>query len=107
MPDRLPTIETGRLRLRPFRASDADGWIATHDAAFAARGEMHLAITLRDTDELLDAIALPVVDAAAPPPRGSRRALMVQDAPCCERTSPMALERPRRAAVAGWCCSRS
>lgn len=94
----IPTIETPRLRLRPFRAADAavvtalledgevsrtlasipypyrrsyaDEWIATHAPVFAARGEIHLAITLRDSDHVLGAIALLVADAGATPELG-------------------------------------
>lgn len=90
----LPTIDSARLRLRPFRADDAaavttllddpevsktlasipypylrryaDAWIETHAALFSACHELHLAITLRDTDELLGAMALLVKDPEAP-----------------------------------------
>ncbi|MBY0279875.1 GNAT family N-acetyltransferase [Candidatus Binatia bacterium] len=86
----IPTIETTRLRLRPFRAGDAatvaalledpevsrtlssvpypyrqqyaEDWIATHEDVFTARGEIDLAITMRDGAELVGAISLLVPD---------------------------------------------
>lgn len=85
-PPSIPTLETARLRLRPFVPDDAgtvtellddsrvsatlegipfpyrrvhaDGWIAAHATVFAERRELHLAIERRAPPELLGAIAL-------------------------------------------------
>lgn len=98
MPEQLPSLATVRLRLRPFRPDDAasvtellddrrvsatlatipypylqvyaEQWIATHAALFAERGEIHLAIVLRESDELLGAIGLLVKHSSAPPELG-------------------------------------
>jgi RimJ/RimL family protein N-acetyltransferase len=86
---RQPTLETGRLLLRPFTLSDApdvkrlagdraiadttlniphpyeDGmaekWIATHQPQFEAGKLANFAITLRDTAELTGAVGLSIV----------------------------------------------
>ena len=82
----LPTLETDRLVLRPFRAADgpdvrrlagdprvaattlniphpyeegmAEGWIGTHEEAFAEGRGLTLAVTLRNEGTLVGAIGL-------------------------------------------------
>lgn len=84
--DRLPTLETDRLRLRPFTLDDADAvqrlaghaavadttlniphpysrsmaesWIGTHPAEFAEGRGVTLALTLRENGELVGAMNL-------------------------------------------------
>jgi RimJ/RimL family protein N-acetyltransferase len=86
MPRDQPTIQTGRLILRPFRAADApqvrrlagaraiadttaniphpypegaaEEWIASHPPLFEARKLVTFAVTLKDNDELVGAISL-------------------------------------------------
>ncbi len=83
-----PTLEAGRVVLRPFNHCDApavqrlagdreiasttlliphpyedglaESWIASHEAAFAAGTMITFAVTLRETGELLGAISLTV-----------------------------------------------
>ena len=84
--DDLPTLETKRLRLRPFTLDDApvlqrlvgereiadttlniphpyengmaEAWIGTHRSAFEARETVTLAIDARDMDKLVGAMGL-------------------------------------------------
>jgi len=83
---RIPTLETPRLTLRPFRADEVDAvtelindplvsatldgipypyyrayaehWISLHESLFAERGELHLAVEQRASLELMGAVAL-------------------------------------------------
>jgi RimJ/RimL family protein N-acetyltransferase len=94
----IPTLETARLVLRPFRLADAeavtelindpvvsdtletipypyyreyaDHWIGTHESLFDEARELHLAVELRESSELLGAVALLFKDRHGPPHLG-------------------------------------
>ena len=94
----IPTLETARLVLRPFRPEDADAitellndpsvsatletipfpydreyavqWIPMHAQLFEAARELHLAIELRKTREFLGAVGLLSIDLGGPPQLG-------------------------------------
>jgi RimJ/RimL family protein N-acetyltransferase len=94
----IPTLETERLVLRPFRPADAetvtelindrsvsatletipfpyyrkyaDLWIPTHAPLFENARELHLAIELRASNELLGAVSLLRKDRECPPHLG-------------------------------------
>jgi [ribosomal protein S5]-alanine N-acetyltransferase len=93
-PSSSDAMETARLALRPFVPEDAeavtallndaevsatlaaipfpyyreyaDAWIATHERLLSERREVHLAIVLRASGELMGAVALLSRDPAAP-----------------------------------------
>ncbi len=90
----IPTLQTARLVLRPFRPADAeavtvllndaavsatletipypyyreyaDWWISLHESLFAECRELHLAVVLRAPGELLGAVALLSKDPEGP-----------------------------------------
>jgi len=95
----IPMLETARLLLRAFRPADAeavtelvddpvvsatlesipypyhreyaDSWIAIHESLFRERGELHLAIVLRASDQLVGAASLlPPQQRGGPPQLG-------------------------------------